>query len=152
WTPPKGTLAPEASATLRDSLVGELSGLASSEQAAGWAQRALGAKNTLRDVDAAVVEAAFASRMAELGEPSPPEPGQGAAEAVEPPGRVELMAALRASAGLGTATDAPLPADRRRRKRRSREQPSPTLPQPAAPPQPSALPQPEAPPVNNAVV
>jgi hypothetical protein len=35
WTPPKGTLAPEASATLRDSLVGELAGLASSEQAAG---------------------------------------------------------------------------------------------------------------------
>jgi hypothetical protein len=77
WTPPKGTLAPEASATLRDSLVGELSGLASSEQAAEWAQRALGVKNTLRDVDAAILEAAFASRMAEFGEalPSAPEGG-----------------------------------------------------------------------------
>ena len=68
WTPPKGALAPEASATLRDRLLGELSGLASSEQAAGWAHRALGAKNTLRYVDAAIVEAAFASRMAEFGE------------------------------------------------------------------------------------
>ena len=42
--------------------------LASADEATAWAQRALGAKNTLRDVDAAVVEAAFASRMAELGE------------------------------------------------------------------------------------
>ena len=77
WTPPKETLAPEASATLRDSLVGELSGLVSSEQAAAWAQRALGVKNTLRDVDAAILEAAFASRMAEFGEalPSAPEGG-----------------------------------------------------------------------------
>ena len=68
WTPPKQALAPEASAALRDRLVGELSGLASADEATAWAQRALGAKNTLRDVDAAVVEAAFASRMAELGE------------------------------------------------------------------------------------
>jgi hypothetical protein len=148
WTPRKGTLAPEPSATLRDSLMSELSGLASSEQAAGCAQRALGAKNTLRDVDAAIVEAAFASRMAEFGEP---EAGQGPTEAVEPPGRTELMATLRASAKLGAATEAPLPADRRRRKRRSREQPPPTLPQPAALAQPEVQPQSEAPPVNNAV-
>src|SRR5262249_31637629 len=78
WTPPKQALAPEASAALRDRLLGELGSLASADRATGWAQRALGAKNTLRDVDAAVVEAAFASRVAELGEvdgvplPSPP--------------------------------------------------------------------------------
>src|SRR6202162_2702138 len=98
WTPPKQALGPEASATLRDRLVGELSGLASADEATAWAQRALGAKNTLRDVDAAIVEAAFASRIAELGKdgeaPSPP-------ETTEPPGRAELMAALRASAELG---------------------------------------------------
>jgi hypothetical protein len=157
WTPPKGTLAPEASATLRDRLLGELGGLASSEQAAAWAQRALGAKNTLRDVDAAIVEAAFASRMAELGGggesplPPPPDAGETPAETAEPPGRAELMAALRAGARLGTATDAPLSADRRRRKRRSREQPPPTLPQPSAGAQPAVQSQPEAPPVNNAV-
>jgi ERF superfamily len=68
WTPPKQALAPEPSAALRDRLVGELSGLASADEATTWAQRALGAKNTLRDVDAAVVEVAFTSRMAELGE------------------------------------------------------------------------------------
>jgi hypothetical protein len=144
WTPPKETLAPQAAATLRDSLLGELSGLASAEEVTAWALRALGAKNTLRNVDAAIVEAAFASRMAELGEdsevrlPSPAAAGESPAEATVPPGRAALMAALRASAGPDTATDAPLPADRRRRKRRSREQPPPT--------------QPEGPLVNNAVV
>jgi hypothetical protein len=72
WTPPKQALSPEASATLRDRLVGELSGLVSSEKATAWVQRALGVKNTLRDVDAAVVEAAFISRMAQLGDGGEP--------------------------------------------------------------------------------
>ena len=58
WTPPRQAIAPEASAALRDRLVFELSGLTSADEATAWAQRALGAKNTLRDVDAAVVEAA----------------------------------------------------------------------------------------------
>jgi hypothetical protein len=129
--------------------LGELGGLASADEATAWAQRALGAKNTLRDVDAAIVEAAFAARMIELGEPSHPEAGQVPAEAAEPPGRTELMAALRASAKLGAATEAPLPADRRRRKRRSREQPPPTLPALA---QPAAQPHSEVPSVNNAVL
>jgi hypothetical protein len=158
WTPPKQALAPEASATLRDRLVGELCGLTSADEATTWAQRALGAKNTLRDVDAAVVEAAFASRMAELGEapesslPSAPEAGEGPPKSTEPHGRAELMAALRASVEIGGAK-APLPAERRRRKRRRLEQPPPS-----APPQPSALPHtstpvhPEASPVNNAVL
>ena len=154
WTPPNQALAPEASATLRDRLVGELSGLASADEATAWAHRALGAKNTLRDVDAAIVEAAFASWMAELGEdgeaslPSPPEAGEGPAETTEPPGRAELMAALRASVKLGAATEAatPLPTNRRRHKRRPREQAL------SAPPQPPAPPQPEVPPVNNAVL
>jgi ERF superfamily len=151
WTPPKQALAPEASATLRDRLVGELSGLASADEATIWAQRPLGAKNTLRDVDAAVVEVAFASRMAELGEggeaslPSPPETGEGPAETTEP-----LMAALRASVDRGPAKEAALPTDRRRRKRRPRAE------APSAPPRPSAHAsapaQPELPPMNNAVL
>src|SRR5579862_4094540 len=55
WTPPKQPLAPEPSAALRDRLVGELSGLTSAEAATAWAQHAIEAKNTLKDVDAAVV-------------------------------------------------------------------------------------------------
>jgi ERF superfamily len=151
WTPPKQALAQEASAALRDRLLGELGSLASADQATGWAQRALGAKNTLRDVDAAVVEAAFASRMAELGEdgevtlPSPPEVDHGHAETTEPPGRAELMAALRASVDLAAAKEASIPANKRRRKPRPHEQVTATPPQPAAPP------LPELPPVNNAV-
>jgi hypothetical protein len=153
-TPPKQALAPDASATLRDRLLGELCGLATSDEATAWAQRALGAKNTLRDVDAAVVEAAFAPWMTELGEdgeaslPSPPAAGEDPAEATEPTGRAELMAALRASAELGATAEAPppLPTDRRRRKRRAREQ------APSAMPQLSGPPQPEAQPVNNAVL
>jgi hypothetical protein len=155
WTPPKQALAPEASATLRDRLVGELSGFASADDATAWAQRALGAKNTLRDVDAAVVEVAFASRMAELGEggeaslPFPPEAGAGPAETTEPPGRAGLMAALRAN--VEGAEKAPLPAGRRRRKRRRPEQAPPSAPpQPA--PHASAPAQPQAAPVNNAVL
>jgi hypothetical protein len=67
WTPPRGTLAPEASAALRDRLLSALPDVAIADDATAWAQRALGAKNTLTDGDAAVVEAAFASRMTELG-------------------------------------------------------------------------------------
>jgi hypothetical protein len=152
WTPPRQTLAPEASAALRDRLVGELSGLGSAEDATAWAQRALAAKNTLRDVDAAVVEAAFASRMAELGEngeaplPSPSQTSEGLAEGAEPPGRAALMAALRASVGRGPAEGAALAADRSKRRRRPRVQPL------SAPPQASAPSAPELPPVNNAAL
>jgi hypothetical protein len=155
WTPPKQALTPEASAALRDRLVHELSGLASAEDATVWTQRALGAKNTLTDVDAAVVEAAFTSRMVELGEggESPlPSPAESPAEATVPPGRAQLMAALRASAALVDPTEAPLPADRRRRKPRSRQHTHPSPPRPSAPPEASAPAQPDAPSVNNAVL
>jgi hypothetical protein len=154
WTPPRQVLAPEASAALRDELLGELCGLGSADEVTAWAQRALGAKNTLRDVDAALVEAAFASRMAELGDegplPSPAVAGGSFADAPAPPGRADLMAALRASVPLGTANEVPqppFPAERNRPKRQHREQ----LP-PALSTQPSAPPRPEVPPVNSAVV
>ena len=100
--------------------VGNSPGLASTDEATAWAQRAIGAKNTLRDVDAAVVEAAFVSRMAELGEaveaslPSTLEAGEGPAESTEPPGRTELMAALRASVEIGAVPEAASPPQRRR--------------------------------------
>jgi hypothetical protein len=85
---------------------------------------------------------------AELGEHdevpsrSPVDVGQ----AAEPPGRAELMAALRASVELAAAKEAPLPANRRRRKPRPHEQ-GPTTPAEHAVP-----PPPELPPVNNAVL
>jgi len=157
WTPAKQPLGPDSSAALRDQLLGELGRLTSADEATGWAQRAVRAKNTLRDVDAAVVEAAFAARIAELGNgdeatlPSPVDADRGPIEAAAPLGRAELMAALRACVELGTATEAassgkvPAVAGRSRRKRQPREQAPPPPPQPAAPP------LPELPPVNNAV-
>jgi hypothetical protein len=150
WTPPRGSLAPEASAALRDRLLAELLGLASADDATTWAHHALGTKNTLRDVDAAAVEAAFAARMAELG--SPADSGHVAVEAAAPPGRAELMAALRASVALSTAekvgssSEVPAVAGRSRRKRQPRE---PAL---SAPPQDAAPAKPELQPANNAVV
>jgi hypothetical protein len=150
WTPPKQILAPEASAALRDRLLAELGSLASEDQATRWTQGALGAKNTLRDIDAAVVEAAFGSRMAELADgallPRFPEVGRGPAEPTAPPGRAELMTALRASVELAAAKEAPLPANRRRRKPRPHEQVPATQAEQAVPP------PPELPPVNNAVL
>jgi hypothetical protein len=159
WTPPKQALAPEASAGLRDRLLGELCGLGSADEVTAWAQHALGAKNTLRDVDAGIVETAFASRMAEIGDegplPSPAVVGENFAEAPVPPGRADLMAALRASVGaLGTANETPQPplsAERRRRKRQPRDQAPPITSQLSESPQSEVPAQSQLPPVNNAV-
>src|SRR5580658_8229550 len=119
WSPPKQVLEPEKSAALRDQLVQELAELPTALEVTAWAQRALGDKNTLRTSDAAVVEAAFTSRLAELASSGPPEvslpsspaasPGGDttlAAETAEPPGRVALLAALRASVEAGAPNEA----------------------------------------------
>src|ERR1700733_8202696 len=107
WSPPKQVLEPEKSAALRDQLVQELVGLPTALEVTAWAHRALGDKNTLRTADAAVVEAAFTSRLAELTSSGSPEvslpssPGAGPTDAIstetaETPGRAALLAALRA--------------------------------------------------------
>jgi hypothetical protein len=73
WSPPKPALDPEKSTALRDQLLGELASLVSQEEATAWAQRALGAKNTLTTADAGLVEAAFASKLAGLEDDGLPE-------------------------------------------------------------------------------
>ena len=86
--PAKPILGPEASATLRDQLVGELKEIASSDDAAIWAHRILGAKNNLTEVDARQVEDAFRAKLATLedinGQPLSPAPS---APRVSPSGR-----------------------------------------------------------------
>ena len=76
--PAKPILGTEASARLRDQLVGELKEIASSDDAANWAHRILGAKNSLTEADARQVEGAFQAKLATLedanGRPSPPAP------------------------------------------------------------------------------
>jgi hypothetical protein len=76
--PAKPVLGTEASATLRDQLMGELKEIASSDDAAIWAHRILGAKNSLTEVDARQVEDAFRAKLVTLedadGRLSPPAP------------------------------------------------------------------------------
>jgi ERF superfamily protein len=60
-------LEPEASARLRDQLLAGLEDIASAEDAAIWAHRILGAKNTLTAVDARMIEDAFQARLIILG-------------------------------------------------------------------------------------
>ena len=59
-------LEPEASAALRDQLIAELKDLNSAEEAANWAHRVLGAKNSLTAADAERVEQAFQVRLASI--------------------------------------------------------------------------------------
>jgi hypothetical protein len=64
--PVKSILGPEASAASRNQLVEELRAIASSDDAAIWAHRILGAKNSLTEVDARQVEDAFQAKLARL--------------------------------------------------------------------------------------
>ncbi len=56
-------LDPQASAALRDQLTAELKDLKSADEAANWAHRVLGDKNSLTAADAACVERAFQERL-----------------------------------------------------------------------------------------
>jgi ERF superfamily len=62
-------LAPDQSAALRDRLLGEVVGITEVDKAAIWARGALAAKNSLRAVDAKLLEDAFEQRLAGLLEP-----------------------------------------------------------------------------------
>ena len=65
------TLPPEASENLRQQLISELEQLEDPEALASWAHRALALKNQLSARDAQAVEAAFAARLAGLGDSAP---------------------------------------------------------------------------------
>ena len=67
FSPKKPILEPEASAVLRDQLLAELKDIASADDAAIWAHRILGAKNTLTAADARKIEDAFQARLIILG-------------------------------------------------------------------------------------
>ena len=62
----KSILDADASATLRDQLLGEISALGSNEQIDEWALRGLTAKNTLHAADALLIEDAFRKKLTEL--------------------------------------------------------------------------------------
>jgi ERF superfamily len=58
------------SAALRDRLTAELKEISSAEDAANWAHRVMGLKNTLLVTDAECVEQAFRERLASFGSPA----------------------------------------------------------------------------------
>jgi ERF superfamily len=64
--PPKLALDPKASAALRDQLTAEIEEIKSDEEAANWAHRVFGAKNTLTTADAERIEQAFQARLASI--------------------------------------------------------------------------------------
>ena len=59
-------LEPEMSSALRDQLMTELKNVNSAEEAATWAQRVLGVKNTMTAADAERVEQAFQATLANI--------------------------------------------------------------------------------------
>jgi hypothetical protein len=67
--PPEPILQPEASAALRDQLTAELSEITSTEEAADWAHRVLGAKNGLIAADGERIDEAFRGSSRRLRPP-----------------------------------------------------------------------------------
>ena len=65
-TPSRPTFEPESSAALCNQLVAELEGISSAEEAANWAHRVIGKKNTLTAGDAERVEQVFQARLASV--------------------------------------------------------------------------------------
>jgi hypothetical protein len=92
-------LAADLSAQLRDRLLGELSGLQSSDEAANWANRSLPAKNTLIFADAQLVEDGFRIKMAALEEAQPAEPAD--ATQNPNPSTTNAQKSLRIGSGNG---------------------------------------------------
>ena len=63
FTSPRSILEPEASAALREQLIAGIKDIGSAEEAASWAHRVMGAKNTLTVADAEQLERAFQERL-----------------------------------------------------------------------------------------
>lgn len=105
--PGRPKLELEDSAALRDQLTAELKDINSPEEAAIWAQRVMGAKNTLTKVDAEFVEQAFQVLLTRLSARTQAEP------LARRPGRAKNG---RRGAGVDKSVLA-LPAPRRIRNR-----------------------------------
>jgi hypothetical protein len=106
-------LSTALSASLREELLREIDSLDSSDDAALWSQRRLGAKNTLLTSDAGLVEEAFLTRLTRFGtEPS----GEAARQQSEPRNRRRHQRRKR-RASVVDKTVLALPTQRRVRDR-----------------------------------
>jgi hypothetical protein len=66
--PGRSVLGIQLSASLRESLIQQMSAIKSADEAAAWAQRNLPAKNTLTAMDAGIVEEQFRARLSSLSD------------------------------------------------------------------------------------
>jgi hypothetical protein len=102
-------LESRASAALRDKLTTELGAISSADEAATWAHRVMGTKNTLTAADAECVEQAFHARLAIVAGPPTEEP--------EPAVRRPSRGKKRSRSAVVDKTMLALPAPRRIRDR-----------------------------------
>ena len=86
-TPLRPKLDTEASLALREQLIIELENISSSENAARWAHRIMGTKNTLTAADAERVEQAFQARLTGITTEVATEPSTQSEQPVDRPGR-----------------------------------------------------------------
>jgi hypothetical protein len=86
-TPLRAKLDAEASAALREQLITELENISSSENAAKWAHRVMGSKNTLTAADAERVEQAFQVRLTSITTETATAPSTQSEQPVHRPGR-----------------------------------------------------------------
>ena len=111
--PADPTLGPEASAALRDRLLGEINELAGGDEAALWAHRSLAEKNKLTAADARRLEEAFQARLAGFAIPAAAEP--------QTSGQAEH---------LSVAHDPPLAEPRKRMRAKAIDKSALALPEP----------------------
>jgi hypothetical protein len=68
----RSILGEQLSASLRESLIGQMAAINSADEAAAWAQRSLPAKNTLTAADAKMVEQRFQARLGDISDTGAP--------------------------------------------------------------------------------
>jgi hypothetical protein len=85
-------LDPERSAALREKLLIEVGNIPSADLAAGWARKALAAKNSLIAIDARLVEDAFEQKVSELQSSEPAVPSTDISSGIEAVGPQKIVA------------------------------------------------------------
>jgi ERF superfamily len=68
----RSILGEQLSASLRESLIGQMAAINSADEAAAWARRSLPAKNTLTAADAKMVEQRFQARLGDISDTGAP--------------------------------------------------------------------------------
>jgi hypothetical protein len=112
-TPLRPKLDADASAALREQLITELENVSSSENAASWARRVMGVKNTLTAADAERVEQAFHMRLTTITTETATEPSTQPEKPIHRPGQGKK----RRSDSVVDKSVLALPAPRRIRDR-----------------------------------